>query len=116
MCYSDFSNILDKISQLDFDVISIEASRGGAEIIEQFRSVDFNKQIGLGVWDIHSPSVPETERITAVVKRALEIVSPAQFWINPDCGLKTRRWDEAVAALKNMVKAAGELRSGYSAD
>ena len=111
MCYSDFKDILDKISELDFDVISIEASRGGGDLIEQFKSIDFKKQIGLGVWDIHSTVVPSKEHIGAIVKRALSIIPPEQFWINPDCGLKTRGWDEIIAALKNMVDAADETRN-----
>lgn len=110
MCYSEFGAVADKILALDFDVISIEASRGKTNIIKEFENVAFTKQIGLGVWDIHSPMIPSVSQIKSTIENALEAISAEQFWINPDCGLKTRNWEETVESLRNMVKAALELR------
>ena len=111
MCYSDFGDIIQQISALDFDVISVEASRSGGEIIDQFREMNFGKQIGLGVWDIHSPVVPKAEQMQKVVRKALEVLNPDQLWVNPDCGLKTRGWEETKAALRNMVTISRIMRS-----
>jgi len=113
MCYSEFGEIIEHINRMDFDVISIEASRSRADILESFTRIDFNKQIGLGVWDIHSPAVPSREDIESVVEKALKIFSPENFWINPDCGLKTRKWDEVIPSLKNMVSSAEDIREKY---
>ncbi|MCD6551192.1 5-methyltetrahydropteroyltriglutamate--homocysteine S-methyltransferase [Thermotoga sp.] len=111
MCYSEFNEIIDYIAQMDFDVISIEASRSKGEIIEAFENfTGWDRQIGLGVYDIHSPSVPTKEEMKEVVRRALKVLPRELLWINPDCGLKTRRWEEVIPALKNMVEMAKELR------
>ncbi len=110
MCYSEFGDIIDYIRQLEFDVISIETSRSGGDLIEAFERVEFNKQIGLGVWDIHSPHVPDVEEMRAIIERARRVLSPEQLWINPDCGLKTRRWEEIIPSLRNMVKLADDVR------
>ncbi len=110
MCYSEFGEIMEYILQMDFDVISIEASRSKGDIIESFEKVKFDRQIGLGVWDIHSPYVPSVEEMEEVVKRALRVIPKENFWINPDCGLKTRRWEEVIPALYNLVKLAKKLR------
>jgi len=110
MCYSEFGEIMEYILQMDFDVISIEASRSKGDIIESFERVEFDRQIGLGVWDIHSPYVPTPEEMEEVVKRALKVIPKENFWINPDCGLKTRRWEEVIPALYNLVKVAKKLR------
>jgi 5-methyltetrahydropteroyltriglutamate--homocysteine methyltransferase len=112
MCYSEFGEIIEHINNMDFDVISIEASRSKGDIIEYFEKVDFKRQIGLGVWDIHSPAVPSTEKMTDIVKRSLRQIPKENFWLNPDCGLKTRDWPETEASLKNLVEVASELRSG----
>jgi len=104
MCYSEFNEIVEKINQLDFDVATIECSRSGGEIIEAFENIDFKRQIGLGVWDIHSPAVPTVDDMVKVVKRALKVIPMKQFWINPDCGLKTRDWEETKQSMKNMVE------------
>jgi len=104
MCYSEFNEIVDKINQLDFDVVTIECSRSGGEIIEAFENIDFKRQIGLGVWDIHSPVVPTIDDMVKIVKRALKVIPRKQFWINPDCGLKTRDWKETKESMKNMVE------------
>ncbi|TCK05217.1 5-methyltetrahydropteroyltriglutamate--homocysteine S-methyltransferase [Phorcysia thermohydrogeniphila] len=110
MCYSEFGEIMEYILEMDFDVISIEASRSKGDIIEAFEKVNFDRQIGLGVWDIHSPYVPSAEEMKEIVERALRVIPKENFWINPDCGLKTRRWEEVIPALRNLVKLAGELR------
>ena len=105
MCYSEFNEIVNEINQLDFDVVSIECSRSGGEIIEAFENIDFKRQIGLGVWDIHSPAVPSVDDMVKILRRALRVIPKSQFWINPDCGLKTRGWKETQESIVNMVKA-----------
>lgn len=110
MCYSEFGEIINYISEMDFDVITIEASRSKGDIIKDFKKIDFKKQIGLGVWDIHSPAVPTSEEMEEIVKSALEVLSKENFWINPDCGLKTRKWEESKASLRNLVELAKKLR------
>ncbi|ADY72910.1 5-methyltetrahydropteroyltriglutamate--homocysteine S-methyltransferase [Desulfurobacterium thermolithotrophum DSM 11699] len=110
MCYSEFGEIINYIVDMDFDVISIEASRSKGDIIETFEKVAFDRQIGLGVWDIHSPYVPSLEEMEVIVERALKVIPKENFWINPDCGLKTRRWEEVIPALKNMITVARKLR------
>ena len=104
MCYSEFNEIVDEINQLDFDVMTIECSRSGGEIIEAFENIDFKRQIGLGVWDIHSPAIPTVDDMVKIVKRALKVIPMKQFWINPDCGLKTRDWPETKQSMINMVE------------
>ncbi len=110
MCYSEFGEIMNYINQMDFDVISIEASRSKGDIIQFFENIDFKRQIGLGVWDIHSPAVPSTDKMIDIVKRSLKKIPKENFWLNPDCGLKTRQWPEVKDALKHMVVAADKLR------
>jgi len=110
MCYSEFGEIINYIIDMDFDVISIEASRSKGDIIETFEKVNFDRQIGLGVWDIHSPYVPAPEEMMEIVERALKVIPKENFWINPDCGLKTRRWEEVIPALKAMLTVANGLR------
>jgi 5-methyltetrahydropteroyltriglutamate--homocysteine methyltransferase len=112
MCYSEFGEIVDEINKMDFDVISIETTRSRGDIMKSFEKIDFKRQIGLGVWDIHSPAVPSTAEMKEVVRRALKVIPKENFWINPDCGLKTRGWAETRESLKNLVALAGELRNG----
>lgn len=114
MCYSEFGEIIKYILKMDFDVITIETSRSKGDIIKYFRNVDFKRQIGLGVWDIHSPYVPSVEEMREIVNRALKAFPKENFWINPDCGLKTRDWTETKIALKNLVKLAKEMRNVFS--
>jgi len=109
MCYSDFEDIIGTISALDADVISIETSRSRGEIITAFEKNGYDKEIGLGVYDIHSPRVPKVEEIVDNINRALRVIDPKQFWINPDCGLKTRQESETIAALQNMIAARNEV-------
>ncbi|MBC2149324.1 5-methyltetrahydropteroyltriglutamate--homocysteine S-methyltransferase [Listeria booriae] len=113
MCYAEFEDIIDTISALDADVISIETSRSHGEIIETFEKVGYDKEIGLGVYDIHSPRVPTTGEIQENIRRALKVIDARQFWVNPDCGLKTRKEKETVEALRDMVNATKEIREEY---
>jgi 5-methyltetrahydropteroyltriglutamate--homocysteine methyltransferase len=110
MCYSEFGEIISQIARMDFDVITIETSRSKGDIIEYFEKANFDRQIGLGVWDIHSPAIPGIDDMREVVRRALRVFPKENFWINPDCGLKTRRWEEVIPSLRNLVNLAGELR------
>lgn len=106
MCYSDFKDIFEAISALDADVISIETSRSHGDLISTFEVNTYDKEIGLGVYDIHSPRIPSVEEIKTNIDRALKTIPASQFWINPDCGLKTRNESETIDALRIMVKAA----------
>jgi len=114
MCYSDFNEIIEQIYEMDFDVISIEASRSKGEIIEAFEKFGkWDRQIGVGVYDIHSPAIPSKEEMKAVMQRVMKVLPKELLWVNPDCGLKTRKWEEVIPALKNMVEVAKELRKEY---
>lgn len=110
MCYSEFGEIIDSIDRMDFDVISIEASRSKGDILAYFENAGFKRQIGLGVWDIHSPAVPGGDKMAGIVKRSLKSIPKENFWLNPDCGLKTRQWPEVREALKRLVETAHKLR------
>jgi len=110
MCYCEFNDIIDSVAALDAGVISIEASRSQMELLEAFVDYRYPADIGPGVWDIHSPRVPSTEEMEALLRKALTVLSPEQIWVNPDCGLKTRGWAEVKPSLANMVEAARELR------
>jgi len=111
MCYSEFNEIIEYIYQMDFDVISIEASRSKGEIIEVFEKFKgWDRQIGIGVYDIHSPAIPTKEEMKTIMLRAMKVLPKELLWVNPDCGLKTRRWEEVIPALRNMVDMAKELR------
>lgn len=110
MCYCDFGEILDHVARMDADVISLEASRSRMELLRDFAGFDYPNGIGPGVWDIHSPRVPGPEEMTLLLERAKTSLLPEALWVNPDCGLKTRRWEEVQPALENMVEAARRLR------
>jgi 5-methyltetrahydropteroyltriglutamate--homocysteine methyltransferase len=110
MCYSEFNDIIESIAALDADVISLEASRSDMELLSAFVKFKYPNDIGPGVYDIHSPRVPETEEIMGRLQKALRAIPPDRLWVNPDCGLKTRGWPEVHAALRNMVEAAKSLR------
>ena len=94
MCYSEFNDIIDAIGAMDADVISIETSRSKMELLDAFKTYRYPNEIGPGVYDIHSPRVPEIGEMTDLLKLARQRLSDAQLWINPDCGLKTRKWEE----------------------
>jgi 5-methyltetrahydropteroyltriglutamate--homocysteine methyltransferase len=110
MCYSEFNDIIQNIADLDADVITIETSRSQMELLEAFGDYKYPNEIGPGVYDIHSPRIPSTEEMTDLMKKASAVIPKDQLWINPDCGLKTRKFDETWPALQNMVKAAQNLR------
>ncbi|MSR66438.1 MAG: 5-methyltetrahydropteroyltriglutamate--homocysteine S-methyltransferase [Pedosphaera sp.] len=110
MCYCEFNDIIDSIAELDADVISIETSRSNMELLGAFVSFKYPNQIGPGVYDIHSPRVPATEEMVNLLHKAETVLPRRNLWVNPDCGLKTRTWDEVDPALKNLVAAAKELR------
>ena len=110
MCYSEFNNIIEAIAALDADVISIEASRSNMELLESFVEFEYPNEIGPGIYDIHSPRIPSAEEIERRLRAALVHLRPEQLWVNPDCGLKTRRWEEVEPALRNMVAATERTR------
>nr|MBF0685921.1 5-methyltetrahydropteroyltriglutamate--homocysteine S-methyltransferase [Pseudomonas sp.] len=111
MCYSEFNDVIESIAAMDADVITIETSRSHMELLEAFRAFDYPNDIGPGVYDIHSPRVPETEQMVRLLQKAAEHIPAERLWVNPDCGLKTRGWPETEAALVNMVAAARRLRA-----
>jgi 5-methyltetrahydropteroyltriglutamate--homocysteine methyltransferase len=115
MCYAEFNDILPQIAALDADVITIETSRSRMELLDGFGAFRYPNAIGPGVYDIHSPRVPRTQDIVALLKKAAAVIAPEQLWVNPDCGLKTRGWNETEAALANMVAAAHALRGEAAA-
>ncbi|HEC2169114.1 TPA: 5-methyltetrahydropteroyltriglutamate--homocysteine S-methyltransferase [Staphylococcus delphini] len=112
MCYSQFGQIIHAIHDLDADVISIETSRSHGDLIKDFEDIDYDLGIGLGVYDIHSPRIPTEEEITTAIERGLQQIDRSLFWVNPDCGLKTRKEDEVKAALTVLVNSARQLRQG----
>lgn len=110
MCYCEFNDIMDSIAALDADVITIETSRSDMELLESFEEFEYPNEIGPGVYDIHSPNVPDVAWIENLLKKAARYIPAERLWVNPDCGLKTRGWQETRAALANMVEAARNLR------
>lgn len=114
MCYSNFSDILGCISDMDADVITIETTRSEMEILSDFPRPDIVNEIGPGVYDIHSPNIPLVDGMARLIKKALETIPAERLWINPDCGLKTRKWNEVVPSLRNMITAAEQIRSELS--
>jgi len=110
MCYSEFNDIIENIAAMDADVITIETSRSQMELLNVFAEFKYPNEIGPGVYDIHSPRVPSKEEMISLIEKAKAVIPSDKLWINPDCGLKTRGWDEAKAALIEMVNAAKELR------
>ncbi|MCX8958973.1 5-methyltetrahydropteroyltriglutamate--homocysteine S-methyltransferase [Erwinia psidii] len=110
MCYCEFNDIMDSIAALDADVITIETSRSDMELLESFEQFEYPNEIGPGVYDIHSPNVPDVAWMEALLLKAAKRIPVERLWVNPDCGLKTRGWPETRQALANMVKAAQNLR------
>ncbi|SMY16703.1 5-methyltetrahydropteroyltriglutamate--homocysteine S-methyltransferase [Photobacterium aquimaris] len=113
MCYSEFNQIIASVAALDADVITIETSRSDMELLTAFEAFAYPNEIGPGVYDIHSPNIPEVDTITGLIDKAAALIPIERLWINPDCGLKTRNWTETEAALTNMVTAAHILREKY---
>ncbi|MFD2585048.1 5-methyltetrahydropteroyltriglutamate--homocysteine S-methyltransferase [Pedobacter vanadiisoli] len=110
MCYSEFNDIIQNIADMDADVITIETSRSQMELLDAFANFKYPNEIGPGVYDIHSPRVPKREEMIRLLKKAKTVIPSEQLWVNPDCGLKTRGWDETKKALIEMVEAAKEMR------
>ena len=111
MCYSEFNNIIEHIAAMDADVITIETSRSQMELLQAFAHFEYPNEIGPGVYDIHSPRVPTTEEMASLLMKAADLLPSRHLWVNPDCGLKTRKWPETKAALENMVAAAKQARA-----
>ncbi|HEU5129735.1 MAG TPA: 5-methyltetrahydropteroyltriglutamate--homocysteine S-methyltransferase [Glycomyces sp.] len=111
LCYSEFGEVIDAIADLDADVTSIEASRSKMEVLADLDRVDYHRGVGPGVWDIHSPRVPSVEEMAASLRLAVAAVDPKRLWVNPDCGLKTRRYEEVRPSLANLVEAARIVRA-----
>jgi 5-methyltetrahydropteroyltriglutamate--homocysteine methyltransferase len=110
MCYSDFGDILEHIQAMDADVNLIEAARSRMELLADWEKTGYRNDIGPGVYDIHSPRVPTVDEMVELLQAAANVLRPEQIWVNPDCGLKTRTWDEVDPSLRNMVQAAKQLR------
>ncbi|MGC0151101.1 5-methyltetrahydropteroyltriglutamate--homocysteine S-methyltransferase [Chromobacterium vaccinii] len=111
MCYSEFNDIIQSIADMDADVITIETSRSDMELLDAFDDFNYPNEIGPGVYDIHSPNIPSEEHIVQLMKKAAERIPAERLWVNPDCGLKTRQWNEVIPALTHMVAAARALRA-----
>jgi 5-methyltetrahydropteroyltriglutamate--homocysteine methyltransferase len=111
MCYADFNGIISSIAALDADVISMEASRSDMKLLRAFGDYQYPNEIGPGVYDIHSPRIVSTEEMKELLTKAAITLTPEQIWVNPDCGLKTRKWEEVKPSLEHMVEAASQLRA-----
>jgi len=110
MCYSEFNDIIESIAAMDADVITIETSRSNMELLDAFETFQYPNDIGPGVYDIHSPNVPEVSWMVDLMQRAASRLPRERLWVNPDCGLKTRAWPETRESLAAMVQAARVLR------
>ncbi|MCJ9710428.1 5-methyltetrahydropteroyltriglutamate--homocysteine S-methyltransferase, partial [Bordetella hinzii] len=110
MCYSEFNDIIESIAAMDADVITIETSRSNMELLKAFEDFRYPNDIGPGVYDIHSPNVPDVDWMVGLMEKAAKSLPKERLWVNPDCGLKTRAWPETEAALIGMVQAARNLR------
>lgn len=113
MCYSEFNDIIEHIARMDADVITIECSRSQMELLDVFRDFKYPNEIGPGVYDIHSARVPDVEEMLQLLHKAVRLIRPELLWINPDCGLKTRGWEETEKSLTKMIQAAREMRKEY---
>ncbi|AZA49929.1 5-methyltetrahydropteroyltriglutamate--homocysteine S-methyltransferase [Chryseobacterium carnipullorum] len=113
MCYSEFNDIIQNIADMDADVITIECSRSQMELLQAFADFKYPNEIGPGVYDIHSPRVPSKEEMIYLLQKAQAVIPAQQLWVNPDCGLKTRHWDETEKALIAMVEASREAAAAY---
>jgi 5-methyltetrahydropteroyltriglutamate--homocysteine methyltransferase len=115
MCYCEFGDIIKDIERMDADVISIENSRSNNRTLQEVTNAGYSHQIGNGVYDIHSPVVPTTAQLSQQLQAGIHNLPLRQIWVNPDCGLKTRRWEEVIPSLKNMVEAAKIIREQINA-
>ncbi|MFI5751013.1 5-methyltetrahydropteroyltriglutamate--homocysteine S-methyltransferase [Streptomyces sp. NPDC051644] len=111
MCYAEFGDILRAIDDLDADVISLEAARSHMQVADELASAGYPREVGPGVYDIHSPRVPSADEAAALLRKGLEAIPAERLWVNPDCGLKTRGWPEVRTSLENLVSAAAEVRA-----
>ncbi|MFL6877028.1 5-methyltetrahydropteroyltriglutamate--homocysteine S-methyltransferase [Pseudomonas marginalis] len=111
MCYSEFNDVIESIAAMDADVITIETSRSDMELLDAFEAFAYPNDIGPGVYDIHSPRVPNASEMANLLRKAAKRIPAERLWVNPDCGLKTRGWPETEAALIHMVTAARQLRA-----
>ena len=111
MCYSEFNDIIAAIADMDADVITIETSRSDMELLDVFDSFKYPNEIGPGVYDIHSPRVPSEDEMVNLMRKAEAVLPRRNLWVNPDCGLKTRGWEEVKPSLIHMVSAARRLRT-----
>ncbi|OPA88617.1 5-methyltetrahydropteroyltriglutamate--homocysteine S-methyltransferase [Pseudomonas fluorescens] len=111
MCYSEFNDVIESIAAMDADVITIETSRSDMELLDAFEAFAYPNDIGPGVYDIHSPRVPDASEMAGLLRKAAKRIPAERLWVNPDCGLKTRAWPETEAALIHMVTAARQLRA-----
>jgi 5-methyltetrahydropteroyltriglutamate--homocysteine methyltransferase len=110
MCYAELGDIVDALDQLDVDVLSFEAARSDMTVVDVLRHASYQGGAGPGIYDVHSPGVPETAWLEALIRRAVERLGPGRLWVNPDCGLKTRRYEQVLPALHHMVAAARRVR------
>ena len=113
MCYSQFQDIIKWLVKMNFDVITIETAREGAQIIDHFKKVRFKKSIGPGVWDIHSRYPASKKSIESILEKAIGVFGKDRVWVNPDCGLKTRDWPEVELSLQRMVEVAKKYRKKF---
>jgi 5-methyltetrahydropteroyltriglutamate--homocysteine methyltransferase len=111
MCYAQLGDIVDALGELDIDVVSLEAARSGMALAADLEAADYPGGVGPGVYDVHAPGIPTVAEIEGLLRRALEALGPERVWVNPDCGLKTRRYDQVIPALEHMVAAARQLRA-----
>lgn len=114
MCYSEFNDVIESIASMDADVITIETSRSDMELLEAFEAFAYPNDIGPGVYDIHSPRIPDVSEMVGLLRKAAQRIPVERLWVNPDCGLKTRGWPETEAALVHMVSAARQLRKEWA--
>jgi 5-methyltetrahydropteroyltriglutamate--homocysteine methyltransferase len=110
MCYSEFYDIIKTIEAMDADVLTIETARSGNKLLKVFKETAYQSEIGPGVYDIHSPRIPSVDEFKDQISTRLEVIDKYSMWVNPDCGLKTRTWEEVRPAIKNMVEAATVIR------
>ena len=110
MCYAEFGDILEAINRMDADVISIENARSGDQTLRELAKFEYRREVGPGVYDVHSAVVPEAAEIGDKLHVFLQHLDAGRIWVNPDCGLKTRDWEEVILALKNIVTSVRQLR------
>jgi 5-methyltetrahydropteroyltriglutamate--homocysteine methyltransferase len=116
MCYAQLGDIMDALGELDVDVVSLEAARSGMALAADLKAADYQGGVGPGVYDVHTPGIPTIASIEVLLRRAVEALGSDRVWVNPDCGLKTRQYDQVVPALEHMVAAARKLRAELETD